>query len=133
MSCPLCDVPPDPSTVLVDGPRWRVVGVPLEADDAIRAKRYVTLVRHAESLAELTDEEAAELGPLLQRVVDELERTEQPARVHVGSYGEEVRHVHFHVTPRPSRYPRGNVPFALAQDAVGLARRLRRRYRRAPG
>jgi diadenosine tetraphosphate (Ap4A) HIT family hydrolase len=90
-------------------------------------KLYVTLQRHAESLGELDEVEVAELGPLVRAVVAALEAERAPARVHLGSYGEEVRHVHLHVTPRPAAWPRGNVPAALTQAALAALVRLRLR------
>jgi diadenosine tetraphosphate (Ap4A) HIT family hydrolase len=97
----------------------------------LAGKLFVTLERHAESLSELTADEAAELAPLLPAVVGALEDELAPERVHVGSYGEELAHVHLHVTPRTRRLPRGNVPASLTQDALALLVRLRVR-RAAP-
>ena len=123
-ACAACASPPA-ARVVHDGDWWRVVH---ESDPVVvPGKLYVTLQRHAESLADLTPEESASLGPLLARVVAAVEQHTDAARVHVGSYGEQVRHVHFHVTPRGPRLPRGNAPAAIAQDVLGLLVRLRLR------
>jgi diadenosine tetraphosphate (Ap4A) HIT family hydrolase len=122
VSCPLCDDRGPPARVVVDGSHWRVVHEP---DPVVLAgKLYVTLQRHAESLSALTDDEAAALGPLLTNVVAALEAELSPKRVHVGSYGEQVRHVHVHVTPRPARLPPGNAATSIAQDVLRLLTRL---------
>ena len=63
----------------------------------------VLLRRHAESLAELTAEEAAALGPVLRAAVAAVERVVKPERTYVASYSERVRHVHFFVLPRTRR------------------------------
>jgi diadenosine tetraphosphate (Ap4A) HIT family hydrolase len=124
--CPLCGTDAVPASRLIHGDRlWRVVHEPDPV--VVPGKLYVTLQRHAESPAELTDDEAAALGPLLARVVAAVERETGAPRVHVGSYGEQVRHVHFHVTPRPAHWPKGNAPMTMASDLVSLLVRLRLR------
>lgn len=123
MPCPLCADAGPPDRIVVRTPRWRLVHAPYPV--VVPGKLYLTLERHAESLSELTTDEAAELAQLVPAIVRALEDEVAPERVHVGSYGEELRHVHLHVTPRTRRLPRGNVPAALAQDALALLVRLR--------
>jgi diadenosine tetraphosphate (Ap4A) HIT family hydrolase len=70
--------------------------------------------RHVEHLAELSTEEAAELGPLIQAVSAAMARVLSPERVYVLSLGEEVHHIHFHVIPRYRELP-GHVLRLLEQ------------------
>ena len=123
--CPVCELSLVEARVVLQTPRWRVVH---DSDPVVVVgKLFVTLQRHAESLADLSDAEAAELGPLLRVVVGALSDELRPRRVHVGSYGESVPHVHFHVTPRHPWLPRGNVPTSVAVDMLSLLVRVRLR------
>ena len=65
--------------------------------------------RHCESLAELTREEAAALGPLLRAAVGALERAVVSERIYAVSFNERIRHVHFLLLPRTAAMPRGHV------------------------
>jgi diadenosine tetraphosphate (Ap4A) HIT family hydrolase len=56
--------------------------------------------RHCEHIAELTAEEMAAFGPLLRQTSRALTRVVQPAKIHIYSMGEVVKHVHFYVMPR---------------------------------
>lgn len=84
--------------------------------------------RHCESLAALTDAEAAALGPVLQATVAAVERVIRPERTYVATYGERVRHVHFFVLPRTRALPPGHVVSDLYRKGrmwlrrIGLAR-----------
>jgi diadenosine tetraphosphate (Ap4A) HIT family hydrolase len=84
---------------------------------------FVVLRRHAQSLSDLTVEEQAALGPFLQQVVLAVERALQPQRVHIASYGEGIRHVHFHILPRTLELPAGNIPLSVRQAFYELLRR----------
>ena len=62
--------------------------------------------RHVESVAELSDGEAAELGPLLTRVAEVVSRLCEPEQVYVCLWshaGREPGHVHFVVQPATSK------------------------------
>jgi len=75
----------------------------------IPGKLVIKLKRHCEQLAELTDEEAQSLGSLIQRVALALQEVTGAEKVHVASYGEGVKHVHFLVTPRTENLPASNI------------------------
>lgn len=61
--------------------------------------------RHVESVAELNAAESVTLGPLLRRLAGALEHALGAERVYVCSFGETVRHVHFHLVPRTPEMP----------------------------
>jgi ATP adenylyltransferase len=73
---------------------------------------FIILKRHGEHLADLTPEEAAGLGPTIQLTSEALRRAlnPPPEKVYVGSFGEGVKHVHFHVIPRTPEVPAGIMP-----------------------
>lgn len=48
----------------------------------------------------------------------------RPAKVYVASWGEEVKHIHFHVLPRVHGVPAGNRPVRLYLGARDLLTRL---------
>ena len=97
--------------------------------------------RHIEAVHELTAEEAAELGVLLQRVSLALHEVTGCARTYVIQFAEAEghTHVHFHVVPRMADQPadrRGPLVFGylgvpederVSEDVMNdLAARLRR-------
>lgn len=63
--------------------------------------------RHIDSVAQLSDEEAAELGPLVVRVSRALQQTVGCAKTYVAQFAEHPahRHVHVHVIPRSADLP----------------------------
>ena len=63
--------------------------------------------RHCEHIAELTGEEMTAFGPLLRQTTRALTRVAQPAKIHIYSMGEVVKHVHFYVVPRYEWMPAG--------------------------
>lgn len=85
---------------------------------------FVLLKRHCECLSALTPEEQQSLGPTLVHVTRAIEQTLQPARVHFGLYAEQVRHLHFHVTPRRVQHPAGNIPLTFLQEWYRLLARV---------
>ncbi|MFT3891110.1 MAG: HIT family protein [Anaerolineales bacterium] len=68
------------------------------------------LKRHCEDMAELSSEESAALGQLMQLTSQVLNKVLQPAKVHFGIYAEDVKHIHVHVFPRMPKMPAGNIP-----------------------
>jgi diadenosine tetraphosphate (Ap4A) HIT family hydrolase len=63
--------------------------------------------RHITSVADLTDAEAAELGPLLKRVSAALQEVVGCDKTYVAQFAEhpDHPHVHVHVIPRPHDLP----------------------------
>ena len=53
--------------------------------------------RHVEALADLTDAEAAELGPLIRRVSQALQAVTGCVKTYVAQFAEDPRHNHVHV------------------------------------
>jgi diadenosine tetraphosphate (Ap4A) HIT family hydrolase len=85
----------------------------------------VKLKRHCEQLAELTPQEAAALGPVIQRTCAALTAVLQPAKVYACSFGDGIKHVHFWVLPRPPEMRPGMHWVMLHLDLRGfLTRRL---------
>ena len=80
--------------------------------------------RHCESLAELTPEEAAALGPFLNAAVLALEKVVVVERVYAVSFNERLRHVHFLLLPRTADMPRGHVISDLYRRARNLLRKF---------
>jgi diadenosine tetraphosphate (Ap4A) HIT family hydrolase len=80
--------------------------------------------RHCESLAELTAEEAAALGPLLRAAVGALERVVAAERIYAVSFNERVRHLHFLLLARTAGMPRGHVVSDLYRRARNVFRRV---------
>lgn len=64
---------------------------------AVEGWLVLVLRRHETSLARLTDDEAAELGPLVQRVSAALEAVLGCAKTYVAQFAEAADHPHIHV------------------------------------
>ena len=69
---------------------------------------FLILKRHCEHLADLAPEEATALGPTMQKVCAALTQVLHPVKIYVASYGEGIKHIHFHVIPRTASMPAGN-------------------------
>jgi diadenosine tetraphosphate (Ap4A) HIT family hydrolase len=85
-------------------PHWDVVhafGTSLEG--------WIVLVsrEHRHAIADLTEDEAAELGPLVRRVSGALHEVVGCEKTYVAQFAEAPghRHVHVHVVPRASDLP----------------------------
>jgi diadenosine tetraphosphate (Ap4A) HIT family hydrolase len=88
----------------------------------------VKLRRHVESLADISDTEAASLGPILRAAAEAVDRVLRPERVYVAAFSERVRHVHFYVLPRTASMPPGHV----LSDVYKRGRTLLRGWGLAP-
>jgi diadenosine tetraphosphate (Ap4A) HIT family hydrolase len=67
---------------------------------ALRGWLIVKPRRHVENFGDLTDAEAARLGPISRSAAAAVQNALGAERVYVCSFGEEWRHVHIHVVPR---------------------------------
>ncbi len=86
---------------------------------------FIKLKRHCEHLAELTPQEAAALGCMIQTTCQAVMEVLQPAKVFVCSFGEGVRHIHFWILPRPRGMRPGMHPVVFNLDVRQfLTRRL---------
>ena len=67
----------------------------------------LVLQRHIESLDELTEQEAVELGSLIRRVSLALKAVVGCTKTYVMQFAEaaEHPHVHFHIVPRMAAHP----------------------------
>ncbi len=67
----------------------------------------LVLRRHIESLDELTEQEAAELGPLIRRVSLAIKAVIGCVKTYVIQFAEhkDYPHVHFHIVPRMANQP----------------------------
>ncbi|MEH2183772.1 HIT family protein [Nostoc sp.] len=84
----------------------------------------IKLKRHCENLAELTLEEASTLGSIIQNTCLALSQVVKPAKIHVCSWGEQVKHIHFHVIPRSSAMPVGNLKLLIYLQIKKLLNQL---------
>jgi diadenosine tetraphosphate (Ap4A) HIT family hydrolase len=79
-------------------------------------------LRHVTLLSDLTNSEAAGLGPLLQRIAAALQKVLEPAKVYSLLFAEQqgFSHIHFHLIPRAVDLPselHGPAIFQLMQRA----------------
>lgn len=83
---------------------WRVAHA---LNSALPGWLVLLPLRHVESLVDLTADEAAALGPLLQRVSAALCHVTGCAKTYVALYAElpRFRHLHFHIIPRAHDLP----------------------------
>ena len=77
---------------------------------------FLILKRHCEHLADLAPEEAGALGPIVQKTCAALTQVLHPVKIYVASYGEGVKHIHFHVIPRTASMPAGHGAVFFAQQ-----------------
>lgn len=79
-------------------------------------------LRHVESFAALSAEEAASFGPLVRRVTAAMTEVLAPAKVYLCLYAErdDAQHIHFHLIPRFDATPlerRGPGVFEYLREA----------------
>jgi diadenosine tetraphosphate (Ap4A) HIT family hydrolase len=142
-TCLACEVNagrlPAPGGVILDTGRWVV-------DHTIGTLGVGTIIvkpsRHVVRVGELDDDEAVELGPLLQRVAAAVDVVARPSQVYVSLWSHQDRrpgHIHFVVQPvseelmaeldahgprlQAALFDRAQPPDA--EDAAGFAARVR--------
>jgi diadenosine tetraphosphate (Ap4A) HIT family hydrolase len=110
-----------PGGVIHENAHWIVTSV---VEPVVwRGFLVIVLKRHCEQLAKLTAEEAAMLGPTIQRTCQALTEVIAPAKVFVCSFGDGVKHIHFWALPRPPEMRRGMHPVMRNLDVrLGLTR-----------
>lgn len=125
-NCPACDEIIEsirnPSGVIYEDAYWMVshkIGKGVLAGNLI-----IKTKRHCEHLAELTTEEAASLGEIIQRSCLALSKVIKVEKVYVASYGEGVKHVHFFVIPRTPSMPAGSLKVFIYQYIYSLLVKL---------
>lgn len=100
--CMSCDIlagrRSEPGGVIYEDAYWHVGSV--VSPVCWRGFLIVKLKRHCEHLAELASEEAAGLGPVLQKTCAALSEVLKPAKVYVCSFGDGIKHIHSWVLPR---------------------------------
>lgn len=108
----------NPSLVIYEDAYWILSHK--TGDDVPAGNLIIKTKRHCEHLAELTAEEAASLGDIIQKTCLVLSRVMEVVKVYVASYGEKVKHVHFFVIPRTPKMPAGNLKIFLYQRVHSL-------------
>jgi diadenosine tetraphosphate (Ap4A) HIT family hydrolase len=96
-------------------PSWDIVH---SYDTSLEGWLVLVARRHVTSMAELTDDEAAELGPLIKNVSQALEEVTGCVKTYVAQFAEhpDHQHVHVHVIARGPDHPvdaRGPWVFSL--------------------
>ena len=101
--CLSCDIVTgkqvEPGGVIYEDPYWHVGGAVAPA--VWPGFLVIKLKRHCEHLADLSPEEAADLGPVMRTTCLALTEVLRTAKIYVCSFGDGVKHVHFWALPRP--------------------------------
>jgi diadenosine tetraphosphate (Ap4A) HIT family hydrolase len=117
--CVSCDIVSgrriEPGGVIYENEHWHV-GTAITSPVVWRGFLIIKLKRHSEHLAELSPQEAATLGPVIQSTCSALTQVLHPAKIYVCSFGDGVRHVHLWVLPRPSTIRSGMHSVILQLD-----------------
>jgi len=125
---------PPPGGYLLDDGMWRVGHGPTPYWPA--GTLLVESHRHFLDYAEMTDAEAAAIGPLIRRFVGPLKEATGAPRVHVWSCMEGAAHFHVWLVPRVGDVPSGrafigNPGYCGVSEAEAAIRRLREAMARA--
>jgi len=116
---------PAPGGVLYEGDGWRLE----HTFEPIPLVGWLVLksLRHVETFADLTRDEAAAFGPLTRRVVAAMEDVLAPVKVYLSLYAEGCAHLHVHLIPRYEETPpgrRGPGIFAYLHEASTQGRNV---------
>src|SRR6266571_6971566 len=99
MDCEICAQQSSGENVIYRDDRWSLWVRPgLE----VPAWFVLSLRRHAEGLAELNDDEAETLGPLVRRISLAIREAIGVDKVYLVFFGEHFAHVHFGVITPPA-------------------------------
>ena len=69
-------------------------------EQSYKGRCLLVLNRHAEEYAELTKDERITLQEDLFKVTTALHKILKPGKINLGSYGDTVRHFHYHIVPK---------------------------------
>jgi hypothetical protein len=83
---------------------WKVCHAPASMRPAV-GQLMVEATRHFLDYSEMTDEEAAQIGPLMRRLYAALRSVTGAERVYSVVLLEGVPHFHLHLVPRPADAP----------------------------
>lgn len=116
-----------PGGVIYEDALWRVE----HAIEPIPMVGWLVVkpLRHVESFADLSPEEAASFGPLVHRITHAMRDVLNPAEVYVCLFAEadNFTHIHFHLIPRWDDTPpvrRGPRVFEYLREAINQDRNL---------
>ncbi len=115
-TCPFCA---RAQRVFLESPRWLL----LRHADPVPIAGWMMLAAraHRSGVDALTDEEAAELGPILATLVRSVREETGCARAYAITFNEAVPHLHLHVIPRHADDP-ATTSWALADRYRAVAR-----------
>jgi len=91
----------------------------------IAGEGVIILKRHCEDFNALTVDELHSMSDIMQRVSKAYELVLQPEKIHFGLYGEGVKHIHWHVTPRTSQLPPSHIRIIYLMLWYRILRALR--------
>ena len=83
------------------------------APPLVAGQGFIVLNRHCEDMGELSAAEQETLGITMAKTARAMSVVLKPEKVHFGLYGEGVKHIHLHVTPRLSTLPASNIRLTL--------------------
>lgn len=120
-ACFICDKHRDQdgsshAAILDDGLIYAGHTLPLRSTDVLLGYLMVEPRRHVARLGDLTDEEAARIGVVVNRLSHALRELEGADHVYSFVFGDAVPHLHVHLAPR---YP-GTPLEQWGRGAVGL-------------
>lgn len=111
---------PAPGGVIYEDALWRLEHI--LAPIPMAGWLVLKPLRHVESFADLSAEEAAAFGPLVHGITRAMDAVMRPAKVYLCQFSEaeHFAHIHFHLIPRRADTPpehRGPAVFALLSAA----------------
>ncbi len=91
------------------------------ASDAYLGYAFVETKRHVAGLGDLTPEESAAIGSLVNDVAGALRSSEEAEHVYAHVYGDGVPHLHVHLQARYPATPREYLPKRDANGAITVS------------
>lgn len=139
-NCPACQKFQHPETSpggrIKDYQYWFLEHIPEPV--SVKGWLVLRLIRHGEGLVGLNNEEAKELGEILESLPKTLKEVTGAAQIYLCCFTEMVPHLHFHIIPRyheetkrtievfalQNEVKAGRIPAADPKEAAALARVL---------